>query len=106
MRLVTLKMNEGEEAALALKTGLLPIKKLNAAIGTDWPATIFELITSGRLRPLTERFNAAGQRTAESIDGQVHPKDAVLATLAFDASMGSPYSGSATWSASSGSVAA
>ena len=81
MRLVTLKMNEGEEAALALKTGLLPVKALNAALGTDWPATIFELITSGRLRALTEWFNAGGRRTAESIDGQIAVEDAAFGPL-------------------------
>lgn len=81
MRLVTLKINEGEEAALVLKTGLLPVKALNAALGTNWPATIFELITSGRLRALTEWFNAGGRRTAESIDGQIAVKEAAFGPL-------------------------
>ena len=81
MRLATIRIDNKEEAALVLKSGLLPVRRLNAALGTDWPETVFELITSGRLKPLTAWFNAGGRGVAEALDGQIAIKDAVFAPL-------------------------
>ena len=81
MRLVTLKLQGEELAALVGEGGLLPLRALNAAAGSDWPEQLFPLIDSGRLRALTDWYNAGGRDKIETLPGLIDPEQAVCGPL-------------------------
>ena len=77
MRFATIKLDGAEIAGIVTKEGILPVKALNAAKGTAWEETMFELICAQQIPQLTEWYNAGGKDELESIAGIV-PKDKVV----------------------------
>jgi 2-keto-4-pentenoate hydratase/2-oxohepta-3-ene-1,7-dioic acid hydratase in catechol pathway len=57
MRLATIKSDRAETAGIVLADGVLPIRTLNANTGSVWEETVFGLIVSEQLKPLTEWYN-------------------------------------------------
>ena len=81
MRLATIKFNDAEIAGIVAKKGILPVKSVNAAKGTKWAETMYELIAGGQLRDLTRWYNEAGKDEIEAIPGEVPYDEVVYAPL-------------------------
>jgi len=61
LRLATIKRGGGEEAALVLADGVLPLADVNRLTGAQWPTDTFALIASGELARLHAWFQAGGR---------------------------------------------
>jgi 2-keto-4-pentenoate hydratase/2-oxohepta-3-ene-1,7-dioic acid hydratase in catechol pathway len=59
MQIATIRTENGEEAALALPNGVMPLRKLNDHLGRSWPCDSFDLISSGGLQALSAWYRAA-----------------------------------------------
>lgn len=81
MRLATIKLNDAEIAGIVAKKGILPVKSVNAAKGTKWAETMYELIAGGQLRDLTNWYNEGGKDELETISGEVPYDEVVYAPL-------------------------
>ena len=81
MRLATIKFNDAEIAGIVAKKGILPVKSVNAAKGTKWAETMYELIAGGQLRDLTRWYNEAGKDEIEALPGEVPYDEVVYAPL-------------------------
>lgn len=81
MRLVTIRLGGAETAAIRTENGVLPIRTINAKNGTDWPETVFELIRTEQLKPLTNWYNAGGRGKLEKMTGIIPRETAVFAPL-------------------------
>ena len=77
MRLATIKLSGAEIAGVVTRQGILPIKAINAAKGTAWSESMFDLIQSGQLKGLTDWYNAGGKAECERLPGVV-PYDKVV----------------------------
>ena len=77
MRLATIKYEGQEIAGIIVENGVLPLRALNAATGSNWEETMLPLIEAGQVRPLTDWYNNGGKESLESISGLV-PKDQVV----------------------------
>jgi 2-keto-4-pentenoate hydratase/2-oxohepta-3-ene-1,7-dioic acid hydratase in catechol pathway len=71
MKLVTLRQNRREEAAIVLSRGILPIAALNAKLSAAWPEDLFSLIAGGQLAKLNDWFRSGGREKCEALDGAV-----------------------------------
>jgi 2-keto-4-pentenoate hydratase/2-oxohepta-3-ene-1,7-dioic acid hydratase in catechol pathway len=69
MKLVTLRQNRREEAAIVLAKGILPIAALNAKLGSAWPDDLFALIAGGQLAKLNDWFRSGGREKCEALAG-------------------------------------
>lgn len=77
MRFATIKLDGAEIAGIVTGKGVLPVKALNAAKGTAWEETMYELICAQQIPRLTAWYNAGGKAELEKIAGVV-PKDKVV----------------------------
>ena len=68
MRLATISLGGKEEAAVAKADGLVPIRRLNGAAGTDWSEGVAELLERGELAALGEWLGAEGGSVLERLD--------------------------------------
>lgn len=75
MRLTTLRLDGAEPGALVRPGGAVPLTTLNDASGTDWPATVQELLERGRVGEL--RDWVAGQDAAR-LDGLALPQEQLV----------------------------
>jgi 2-keto-4-pentenoate hydratase/2-oxohepta-3-ene-1,7-dioic acid hydratase in catechol pathway len=69
MRLCTIRLDGEEQAAVVTAAGIVPVRRINAQLGSAWPTDLFSLISQG-LSPLllrdAERVPAApGRDTVE-----------------------------------------
>lgn len=67
MKLSTIKVNGKELAALAVDSGLVLVKTVNEAEGTDLSTELFELIRLGELEQLTEWYNGGGKEKLDRL---------------------------------------
>ena len=81
MRLATIRYRGEEICGIVTAAGVLPIRALNEAKGTDWEETMLPLIRTGQLKDLTAWYNAGGREELESIPGLVKTEDAVYGPL-------------------------
>jgi 2-keto-4-pentenoate hydratase/2-oxohepta-3-ene-1,7-dioic acid hydratase in catechol pathway len=81
MRLATIKQNGAEVCGIVTEKGVLPLKTLNAARGTEWEETMLPLIRTGQLKELTAWYNAGGKEELEGVPGLVPAEDVVYAPL-------------------------
>lgn len=79
MRLTSIQGVDGPRAAIVLARGKVGIDELNAAAGTDWPATIEELIRQERLDAL--RTWVSGEPAALDAVTVLPPESAAPASL-------------------------
>ena len=66
MRLATIKVNNIETGGIVLDTGILPVGKLNQAIGTVWEESVSSLIKTGKIRELTEWYKSEGKESCRT----------------------------------------
>ena len=81
MRLATIKQNGAEICGIVTKKGVLPLKALNAAKGTEWEETMLPLIRTGQLKELTAWYNSGGKEELDGMPGLVPSEDVVYAPL-------------------------
>ena len=81
MRFATIKQGGAEIAGIVASKGVLPIKALNAAKGTAWKETMYELICAQQIPQLTAWYNDSGKAELESIAGVVPGDEVVYAPL-------------------------
>lgn len=67
MKLVAIKYEGLEQAAIETQQGYVRIETLNLAKHTAWSTDVFELISSGQLRELTEWYNGCGHKELEDL---------------------------------------
>lgn len=65
MRLATIQWNGTEEAALVMKDGFLPLRKLNEHTAENWPTDLFTLIETGELELLKRWLREEFERMPE-----------------------------------------
>ena len=80
MRLSTIRFRDGETAAVSVREGLVTVKSVNEAAGTNWETDLYKLICSGRLREMTDWYNSRGKKLVESMD-PISWKEARIAPL-------------------------
>jgi 2-keto-4-pentenoate hydratase/2-oxohepta-3-ene-1,7-dioic acid hydratase in catechol pathway len=71
MRLVTIKRNRQETAAVVASFGVLPLETINEKTNQKWSTDLFELIQSGQLNDLKEWYQNGGKNELESLSDQV-----------------------------------
>lgn len=81
MRLATIKWDGREQAGIVLKTGVMPIKALNAAKGTAWKEEMYELICAGQIPGLTDWYLHEGKEELETMGGIVPAEKVVYGPL-------------------------
>ena len=81
MRLASIKINGKEIAGIVSDGGILPIREINAAKGTVWNETMFELIRTGELKKLTNWYRSGGKEECEGISGVVPYGEVTYAPL-------------------------
>ena len=81
MRLATIKLNNEEIAGIVTENGVLPIRELNAATGSEWEETLLPLIEADQVRPLTDWYNNGGKEQLADIPGGVPKEEVVYAPL-------------------------
>ena len=81
MRLATIKLCGKETAGIVTEKGILPIHALNAAKGTAWKEEMYELITAGQVKGLTNWYNAGGREELAQIPGIVPYEKVVYGPL-------------------------
>ena len=81
MRLATIKLGGQEVAGIVTEKGILPIHALNAAKGTAWKEEMYELITAGQVKGLTNWYNAGGKEELAQIPGTVPYEKVVYGPL-------------------------
>lgn len=81
MRFATIKLGGAEVAGIVTSAGVLPVKVLNAAKGTAWKETMYELICAQQIPQLTAWYNAGGKAELEKIAGVVPKSEVVYAPL-------------------------
>jgi 2-keto-4-pentenoate hydratase/2-oxohepta-3-ene-1,7-dioic acid hydratase in catechol pathway len=81
MRLATIKLGGKEVAGIVTEKGILPIHALNAAKGTAWKEEMYELITAGQVKGLTNWYNAGGKEELAQIPGTVPYEKVVYGPL-------------------------
>lgn len=81
MRLATIKWDGREQAGIVLKTGVMPIKALNAAKGTAWKEEMYELICAGQIPGLTDWYLHGGKEELETMGGIVSAEKVVYGPL-------------------------
>ena len=81
MRFATIQYAGAEIAGIVTSEGVLSIKALNAAKGTAWEETMYELIRAQQIPQLTAWYNASGKAELETIAGVVPNGEVVYAPL-------------------------
>jgi len=81
VRLATIRLDNSELAGVVTARGILPVRALNAAAGTEWEETLFPLIATGQLRRLTDWYNAGGRDALEQTPGIIPFAQAAYAPL-------------------------
>ena len=81
MRLATIRWNGSETAGIVTEQGILPMRALNEAKGTDWEGSMLPLIRTGQLKELTAWYNAGGREELENIPGLVPAEEVVYGPL-------------------------
>ena len=81
MRLATIKIDKFETGGIVLDTGILPVGKLNQAIGTVWEESVSSLIKTGKIRELTEWYKSEGKESCLKVPGVVPFSDVIYAPL-------------------------
>jgi 2-keto-4-pentenoate hydratase/2-oxohepta-3-ene-1,7-dioic acid hydratase in catechol pathway len=82
MKLATLRINQLEEAALVLDSGLLPLTAASEISGQRWTTDMLELIASGQLARLNEWYREGGSRDCEAMtDKLLSPSEVTFAPL-------------------------
>ena len=64
MRLCTIKRDGREEAAVVARTGIVPVAAINAHLGKNWPAQLYDLIYQG----ISPNLLADAEQTALRLD--------------------------------------
>lgn len=77
MRLTTVKNAGFEEAALSLENGILPISVINQKFNSNWPAQLFELISSEKLEEFKSWFKSEVEPNLNSVEGSIVPEHLV-----------------------------
>lgn len=77
MRLATIKLDGTETAGIVTKTGILPIKALNAAKHTAWKEEMYDLIRAQQVLELADWYNKGGKEEIETLPGAI-PKEKVV----------------------------
>ena len=77
MRLATIKIENGEEAAIVLENGLLPIAAVNDRLDKHWATDLFSLISTGQLAALNDWFCVSGREQCERFGADTLPISAV-----------------------------
>lgn len=77
MRLATIRLNNEEIAGIVTERGVLTLRALNDATGSEWEDTMLALIKADHIRPLTDWYNNGGKEQLADIPGAV-PKDEVV----------------------------
>jgi len=72
VRLISLRIDGAEPAALVRPSGAVPLSAVNDAFGTSWPATVQELLEQGQVEELRDWVAGAD---AAGLDGLVLPQD-------------------------------
>lgn len=67
MRIVTLKTDHGEQAAVVTPAGPIPMAALNLQIGKKWPIDTFELITGSAFTELHDWYRDRGHKALEDM---------------------------------------
>jgi len=60
MRLATLRLEGEETAAVRIEDGYVPVRAVNARLGSDWPEDLFSLIASERLEAMRQWYDSEG----------------------------------------------
>lgn len=68
MKLVSLRVNEVEQAAIAVPEGYVLIDTINHSEHASWSTAIFEIITGGQLEALTAWYNEAGREKLKGLE--------------------------------------
>ncbi|NMC06588.1 MAG: fumarylacetoacetate hydrolase family protein [Candidatus Lokiarchaeota archaeon] len=79
MRLVTLKLQAGEQAAIVTRTGYLPVADLADSLHEAWPVNMLDIITSGALEDIKRWYAAGGKNAIQDLRAKEIP--ATLATF-------------------------
>lgn len=74
MKLSTLKINGGEQAALACESGLVLIETINAAEGKVWHTETFGIISSGELDAIEAWYRDGGKEKLSSMPSIAYAK--------------------------------
>lgn len=61
MKLASVKVEGGEEAAVVTPRGLLLVREVNRALGTAWPMNVLEILESGALEEMSRWHRSAGE---------------------------------------------
>lgn len=77
MRLSTINLNGAETAAIATNAGVVPVVKVNEALGEQWPTDVFALIQTGKLEAMNDWYRAGGREKVERLSQYVIPKGEV-----------------------------
>lgn len=77
MRLSTIKLNGVETAAIVTATGVVPVVKVNEALGKQWPTDLFQLIQTGQLEAMNHWYRAGGKVELAGLAQYAIPKNQV-----------------------------
>lgn len=61
MKLASVVLEGGEEAAVVTPRGPVPVREINRALGTAWPVELLEIIESGALEEMASWSRSAGE---------------------------------------------
>ncbi|MBI5582876.1 MAG: fumarylacetoacetate hydrolase family protein [Deltaproteobacteria bacterium] len=77
MRLASIYYAGREQAGVILPGGLLPLDRLNARFGWNYPGDLLSLLETGSLVSLNDWFRAAGEKELSDLDTQLLPAETV-----------------------------
>ncbi|QZY55218.1 fumarylacetoacetate hydrolase family protein [Crassaminicella profunda] len=77
MKLATVKIGEGEEAAVMIQKGVVYVRTVNEKLNQNWPLEVFELIETGQLEKMNQWYKNGGKKAIEELD-EIIPKEEVL----------------------------
>ena len=66
MRLATINADNGEQLAVCMTRGLIPVADINKRSGSAWPEQMDALIKKGLLAPLNEWYRTEGKKRLEN----------------------------------------
>ena len=78
MRLATIRINQREEAAIVLATGVIPLATISALSGQAWTTDMLELIASGQLGQLNDWYRNGGAGKCGAASDKILPRSSVI----------------------------
>lgn len=78
MRLITLRHNGAETAAVVAKNGALPVAELNRLHGADWETDLFGLIGSGRFEEFQRWYANLHREPADGYEEAIMPHERIV----------------------------